>query len=88
VCVWQGGDVGPASVCCLDDGSVSERSHGFGLVETVGLPMGSPSSLSSFPNSTTGILDSSTMVGCKYLCLSQSAACWASQRTAMLGSSL
>lgn len=32
------------SVCCLVGGLVSERSHGSGLVETVGLPLGSPSS--------------------------------------------
>ena len=41
-----------------------------------------------FSNSTTGVPNFSPMVGYKYLHLSQSAACWASQRTAMLGSCL
>ena len=37
----------PASLCCLIDGLVSERSQGSKLVETAGLPMGSPSSTTS-----------------------------------------
>ena len=37
----------PARVCCLVDGSVSERSLGSRLVETAGLPMGLPSSSAS-----------------------------------------
>jgi hypothetical protein len=41
-----------------------------------------------FPNSTTGVPDFSSMVGSKYRLLSQSAACWISQRTTMLGSCL
>jgi hypothetical protein len=41
-----------------------------------------------FPNSTTRVLDFSPLIGCKNLHLSQSAASWASQRTATLGSYL
>jgi hypothetical protein len=46
---WRGGGVFliSAGVCCLVGGSVSERSHGSRLVETDGLPMGSPSSSAS-----------------------------------------
>jgi hypothetical protein len=79
----------PAHACCLVDGSVSGSSEGSMLVDTAGLPMRlvSPSASSSY-NSTTGIPDFSSMVRCKYLSLSQSAAGRASQRTAMLGSSL
>jgi hypothetical protein len=62
------------------------------LVETAGLPMRSPSTTtsSSLPLiQPQGSLSSVGWVGgCKYLSLSQSAACWASQRAAMLGSSL
>jgi hypothetical protein len=36
-----------AGICCLVGGSVSERSREFRLVETAGLPMGSPSSSAS-----------------------------------------
>jgi hypothetical protein len=36
-----------AGVCCLVGGSVSERSQGSRLIETAGLPMGSPSSSAS-----------------------------------------
>ena len=43
-------------------------------------------SYSHSTNSSTGIPNFSTMVGCKYLHLSQSAAGRASQKTAMLGS--
>jgi hypothetical protein len=39
-CVCVGG-LGPASVCCLVGGLVSERSQGSRLVEIAGLPMGS-----------------------------------------------
>ena len=67
----------------LFSGLVSGSSLGSGLVETVGLPMGSLS-----PNSTIGIPDFSEMVGSKYLFLCQSAAGRGSQRTAMLGSCL
>jgi hypothetical protein len=42
LCVCVGG-LRPAGVCCLVDGSVSERSRESRLVETAGLPMGSPS---------------------------------------------
>jgi hypothetical protein len=37
--------LGPARIGCLVGGSVSGSSQGFMLVETAGLPMGSPSSL-------------------------------------------
>ena len=36
-----------AIICCLDGGSVSERSQDSRLVETAGLPMRSPSSSAS-----------------------------------------
>jgi hypothetical protein len=36
-----------AGICCLVGGSMSGRSQGSKLVETVGLPLGSPSSLAS-----------------------------------------
>ena len=70
------GELGPASVCCLVGGSVSERSQGSGLAETARLPMGLLSSIpflfQPFPNSTTG---SSTSVQCLAvsicICLSQ-----------------
>jgi hypothetical protein len=39
----------------------------------------------TFPNPTTGIPDFSPLAGCKYLCLSHSAACWAALRAVMLG---
>jgi hypothetical protein len=39
--------LGPASVCCLFCGSVSERSPESRLVETADLPIGSPSSSTS-----------------------------------------
>ena len=45
-CICVGG-LGPAHVCCLVGGSVSERSQGFRLVETTGLSMRLPFSLSS-----------------------------------------
>jgi hypothetical protein len=86
-------DLGLAHVCCLVGGSVSERTQGFRLIETVvGLAMGLPSSSSASsslsPNSTAGVSDFSLMVGCNYLLLSQSAACWASLRVvSVLGAS-
>jgi hypothetical protein len=57
------------------------------LAETAGLPMGlpSPSASSINPNSTIGIPNFSSMVGCKYLYMSQSAVGRVFQRTAMLG---
>jgi hypothetical protein len=42
----------------------------------------------SFSMSTTRVPDFSSLVGCQYLYLSWSAACWASQRAARLGSCL
>ena len=88
--------LGPGPVCCLVGGSVSGSSQRSKLVETTGLPIGSPSSASILllfffypsPNPTTVVPDYSPMVGCNYLHLSQSAAGLASQRTAMLGSHL
>jgi hypothetical protein len=46
-CIYVRG-LGPAPVCCLVNGSVSEWSHGSRLVEIVGLPMKLPSSSGSF----------------------------------------
>ena len=62
---------------------MSESSQGSGLVETAGLPMGS---LSFSASSSLSLFNHrSTIVGCTYLLLSQSAACWSSQRAAMAG---
>jgi hypothetical protein len=78
------------SLGCLLGSSVMERSQGSRLVETVGFPMRthSTSISSSFYLIKSQESLTSQMVGCKYLCLSQCAACWTSQRTAMLGSCL
>ena len=59
-----------------------EQSQGSRLVETAGPPIGLPS---SFPNSTTGVTSFCPLVGCKYLYLTLSAACWASWRAVTLG---
>jgi hypothetical protein len=45
-CICVGGLIS-ADVCCLVGGSVSERFQGSRLVETAGLPTGSPSSSAS-----------------------------------------
>ena len=93
LCCICGGGLISAAVCHLVGDSVSERSQGSRLVETAALPMGSPSSSASSslsPIQPLGSLASGfcPLVGFKYLYLSQQAACWASQRTAMLGSCL
>jgi hypothetical protein len=80
-----------AYVCSLVAGLVSGSSHGFGLVDTVGLLMGLPSLQLIHPSPNTSIgshPDLSPMVGCKYLHMPQSASGRASQRTTMLGSCL
>jgi hypothetical protein len=81
--------LGPALICCLVGGSVSDISQGSRLVESAGLPLGSPYSSASSSLSLIqpqGSLTSVHWLECnKNLCLSQSAACWASQRTVMLG---
>jgi hypothetical protein len=61
-----------ASVCCLVDSSVSERSPGSRLAETA---CHLPSQL--FPNSTPGDPGFCPLVECKYLHLTLSATCWA-----------
>ena len=44
----------------------------------------SPQLLSAFPNSTTGVSCFCPLVGCKYLHLTLSAACWVFQRAVMI----
>jgi hypothetical protein len=73
--------VGLALECCLVGGSVSERSQWSRLVETDGLPMGPP--FSSASSSLSLIQPQGSFMSVQwYLHLSQSAACWDSQRTA------
>ena len=60
-----------AGVCCLVGGPVSERSQGSRLVETAGIPMGLPSSSAFSSFSTTGVPGFCTLIGCKYLYLTQ-----------------
>jgi hypothetical protein len=80
----------PALVCCLVDGSVSQRSQDSRLVDNASLPLESSSCLAtsilSLIQSQASQLQS--LVGCKYLCLSPSAAAWAAKRTIMLDSCL
>jgi hypothetical protein len=44
-----------------------------------------PQLLSAFPNPTTGVSCFCPLVGCKYLHLTLSAACWVFQREVMIG---
>ena len=74
-----------AGVCCLVGGSVSERSQESRSFYGVTLLL---SSFQLFPSSTAGVSSFCPLVGCKYLHLTLSTACWASQRAAMLGSCL
>lgn len=64
------------SVCCMVDGSVSERSEGCRLVEPPGLSM--VFHLLTFfqhlPNSTRGVLNFSLLFGYKYMPLFRSCA--------------
>lgn len=67
-----------AGVCYLVGHSVSERSWGSGVVETVGLPIGFPSSSASSSlssNSTTVVSSLCPLVQCKYLPLTLPVAC-------------
>ena len=66
--------------------SVFGISQGSRLVEIAGLPMGLPSSLAS--SSFSLIPQLCPLDGYKYLHMTLSAACWASQRAAMLASCL
>ncbi|EDL36963.1 mCG1051106 [Mus musculus] len=75
-----------AGVCCLFGDPVFERSRGSRLIETAGPPTG-PQLLSAFPNSTTGISCFCLLVGCKYLHLALSAACWVFWSVVMQGPS-
>jgi hypothetical protein len=75
-----------ADICCLVSGSAYERSWGSRSVETI-YYHGAALLLSFFqlfPDSTTGDPGFCPLVGCKYLHLTLSAACWASWRTAVL----
>jgi hypothetical protein len=59
---------GPAHVCSLVGGLVSGSSQGSRLVDTIGLPMGLPSSSApSILSSPIGVPDLSPVVGCKCL---------------------
>ena len=77
-----------APVCCMVGGSVSERSQGSSLVKMADLPMGSPFSASSSLSLIKPQGSLTSAIDCKYLHLSQSAACWASERAAMQSSCL
>jgi hypothetical protein len=58
-----------AGVCCLVGGSESERSQWSKLVETAGLPIGSPFSSASsslLPNLSTGVPGFCPLIGCIY----------------------
>jgi hypothetical protein len=56
------------------------------LIETAGSPTGlpSPQFLSAFPNSPTEVSCCCPLIGCKYLHLTLSAACWVFQREVMI----
>jgi hypothetical protein len=78
------GSLGPDHVCPLVDRLVSGSFPEFSLVG-IAIPFGS---FSPSPNSSIGVPELSSMVGSKYLHLSQSAAGGAFQRTTMVGSCL
>ena len=69
------GSLGPARLCCLVGGSVSERSQGSRLAEIAGLSYGVALLLSffqPFPISMTGAPDVSPMVDISIcICLTQ-----------------
>ena len=84
-CMCVGGLIS-AGVCCLFGGPVFERSRGSRLRLLVLLQdCPSPQLLSAFPNSTTGVSCFCSLVGCKYLHLILSAACWVFWRAVMIG---
>jgi hypothetical protein len=60
---------------------VFERSQGSKLLQTAGPPTGSPSAI---PKSTIGVRCFCPLVGCKYLPLTLSAACWVFERVLKL----
>jgi hypothetical protein len=75
-----------AGVCCLFGGPVFQRNQGSRLIENAGPPAGSPfssASLSLPQFHKRGCFCPS--VGCKYLHLTLSAACWVFQSVVMLG---
>jgi hypothetical protein len=85
-CICVGGLIS-GSVCYLVVGPVFERTWGSRLRLLVFLQdHPSPQLFSAFPNTTTGVSCFCPLVGCKYLHLTPSAACWAFQRAVMLGS--
>jgi hypothetical protein len=70
--LYQGPQTNPCML--LVGGSASGNSLGSGLVETAGLSYGVTHPFkffSPFPNSTIGVPDFISMVGCKYLLPSQ-----------------
>jgi hypothetical protein len=85
-CMWVRGPIS-AGVCCLVDGSVSGAQIKWDCWSYYGLPSSLASS-SFFLIQSQGSLASVHWLEVKYLHLTLSAACWASWRTAMLGSCL
>ena len=86
-CICVGGLIS-ASICCLVGSPVFERSQGFRLIETADPPTGFALLHSFFhlsPNSTIGVSSFCPLVGCKYLYLTLSAACWIFQRAVKIG---
>jgi hypothetical protein len=83
ICVWG---LISAVVCCLFGGPVFDSSWGSTLILLVLLQdCPSPQLLSAFPNSTTGGSCFCPLIGCKYLNLTLSAACWVSLSVVILG---
>jgi hypothetical protein len=84
-CMCVGGLI-VAGVCYLFGGPVFERSQVSRLIETAGLPTGGLSLqlLSAFPDSTTGVSCFYQFVGCRYVLLTLSDACWIFQESVMI----
>ena len=80
ICV---GSLISAGICCLVGGPVSERSRGYRLIETAGLPTGSPpsSASSSFPL----IQPLGSAASVHWSASDSSASCWVFWRAVMLG---
>jgi hypothetical protein len=87
LCCTCVGNLLSAGICCLVGGPVYERSQRSRLMRLLVLlqDLPPPQLLSAFPNSTAVVSSFCPLVGCKYLHLILSAACWVFQRTFMLG---
>jgi hypothetical protein len=80
------GDLISTAVCCLFGGPVFGRSRGSRLRLLVFLLDRSfPQLLTSIPNSTRAVICFCQLIGCKYLHLTLSAACWVIQSAVMIG---